>query len=238
MSLITLDALIDYIICPLKQSYKEQPAEFYYNFYDVRSKIYSQLFDYCFYLKSSNDSITLYKLNAKLNYLWEEIKGKIVGNIGIVNKLSIKNKLNSFINLFNGINFVHYFSLPITITVNDTQIMFSIYTYEENYNFKTIVKANCYHLGLTDKSYSIKIMYNIIYNALSNLDSKKFSNISLYRTDTGDLYMSDLLDSKDITNIVDNITKSISNKIYYPRNDYLTCSGCKHKKDCSWSMDK
>jgi len=238
MTVISIDRFVDYIICPQRHQFKEVDNQFLDNFYEVRSTIYNQLFDYCFYLKTSDEAITLYKLNLKLNVLWDEIKNNIKDNIGIVNKLVIKNKLSSIEEMFKGISNVIYYNVPCFIPIESNNIMYNIFTYEDNYELKTIVKFKNYHLGLKKDSATVAIVYSLLYYNFKSIKPKYASNFYLYRVDTSELYKPDLIPQKELRPIVKNITEGIEKKIVYPRNDYLTCFTCKHKNECSWSMYK
>lgn len=235
MSIVTTDELLDYLICPLRLSFKAQASSSLDNFYQIRSYIYNQLFDYCLYLKTSDDTITLHKLNEKLNYIWDNIKHNIPINIGINNKLFIKGKLEKFKNTFSNVNKVLYYNIPKTILFNDLELLYNFYTYDENYTIKTIVKFNAYHFNLNEDSYSVKILYNILLNDLKTLNDNYKHNLYLYRCDTADLYQSKIVDIKSLNTIFNSITNGIKNKVFYPKNDHLSCLTCKHSKICDWS---
>ena len=235
MSSVTTDELLDYLICPLRYTFKAQTNNSFDNFFQIRSYIYSQLFDYCLYLKSTDDSITLHKLNEKLNYIWNSIKDNIPKNIGISNKLYIKGKLEKIALIFTKVNKVLYYNLPRSIIHNGIEILYNFYTYDEEYDIKTIVKFNNYHYSLNSDSYTIRILYNILLRDINNLNDNYKHNLYLYRCDTTDLYQSKLVADKALDIIFDSITNGIKNKIFYPKNDHLNCLTCRHNKNCDWS---
>lgn len=235
MTTIDINELLDYTICSYKYNFPKRIRQLN-SFWQVKSHIYSKIFDYCLYLKSCDQEITIYKLNQELNYIWNDIKQKVICNLSISDKVAIKNKLFKFVDLFSTITTVLYYAIPVEIECSNSTILFDLYSFYQEGRLKSVTKINTYHLCMFEDSYSIQIAGSLIQAGIKTLTDSLRHNVYIFRTDTVDLYKYAYRSKLETTNVLNSIVKGIENKVYIPKNDHITCHECIHRFDCSWSL--
>lgn len=235
MTTIDINELLDYTICSYKYNFPVKKRQLD-SFWQVKSHIYSKIFDYCLYLKSCDQEITIYKLNQELNYIWNDIKQKVVCSLSISDKIAIKNKLFKFVDLFSTVTTVMYYAIPVQLSVSNTNILFDLYSFYQEGKIKSLAKVNTHHLCMFEDSYSIQIAGAVVQNGIKTLLDSIKHNVYIFRTDTVDLYKYIYRSKIETTNIINSIVKGIENKLHVPKNDYITCNSCVHRLDCSWSL--
>jgi len=234
MLTVDMNELLEYATCSYKHTFSKKEVQFD-SFLSIKSDIYSKIFDYCLYLKSSDQDITLYKLNEKLNYIWNDIKSKFTYIPSIVDKLSIKNKLYKFVEQLGSVSSVVYYAIPLTVSILNSTILFSVYSYYQEGMLKTVAKVSSTHFMLNEKSYSTRIAGGLVYKAIKSLEDSYRHNVYIFRIDTVDFYKPEIPNKKDLNLILESLIKGIENKIYFPKNDYITCGSCSFSTDCWWS---
>lgn len=234
MLTVDMKELLEYATCSYKHTFSKKELKFD-SFLSIKSDIYSKIFDYCLYLKSSDQDITIYKLNEKLNYIWNDIKTKFIYIPTISDKLSIKNKLYKFLEHLGSVSSVVYYAIPLTMSILNSTILFTIYSYYQDGSLRTVTKLDSPHFMLSEKSYSVKLAGGIVHKAIKTLDDSYRHNVYIFRIDTVDFYKPEIPNKKDLSLIIESLVKGIENKIHFPKNDYITCSYCEFSSDCWWS---
>ncbi len=82
---------------------------------------------------------------------------------------------------------------------------------------------------MLEDSYSVQIAGSIVYNGIKSLADSLKHSVYIFRTDTVDLYKYIYRSKSETINVISSIVKGIENRIYIPKNDYVTCHECVHK---------
>lgn len=233
MYCIDINDVYGYMICPFKFNFSHKEEKELDCFQNVKAYIYSELFDYVMYRISTDQIVTVPEVNKKLNYIWNDIQPSLKYKTNIAEKLSIKYRLVSIVNLFSNVSTVVYYKLPRTIKVSDTEILYNLYTYIDLGVNKSVVKLNNIHIGLNEYSSNVQLLLNIIAKDIKRVID---SSVSIFRCDTAEIYR--LTEERSSKNIIENIVKGIENEIQIPKNDFVTCSTCSYRTQCSWSSKK
>ena len=234
MRAVDTDELLDYIICPHRFSFELKPDRLS-SVVGVKSHLYSKLFDYCLYLRACKQTVTPYKLNQRLNYLWSEIKAAMTIQPTIAEKLSMSHRAVTIGNMFSDITNVIYFDLPREIQVGGLSILYSFHSYTQNYITKTVVKFDRTHSGLSSSSSSLRILASLVKEDLKDLNDSLRHQVYLYRADTAELYKPEPISKKELNGILKSIACGIKNKVHFPRNEIINCKNCLWKTQCSWN---
>lgn len=235
MTTVDINELLDYTICSYKYNFPKRIRQLD-SFWQVKSHIYSKIFDYCLYLKSCDQEITVYKLNQELNYIWNDIRQKVSYSLSISDKVAIKNKLFKFVDLFSTVSTVLYYAIPVQLNLSKTNILFDLFSFYQEGRLKSLAKISTRHLCMLEDSYSVQIAGSIVYNGIKSLADSLKHSVYIFRTDTVDLYKYIYRSKSETINVISSIVKGIENRIYIPKNDYVTCHECVHKLNCSWSL--
>lgn len=233
MYCIDINDVYGYMICSFKFSFSHKEEKELDCFQNVKARIYSELFDYIMYRISTNQAVTVPEINKKLNYIWNSIQSSLKYKTNISEKISIKNRLISIVNIFNTVSTVVYYKLPRTIKILNTEILYNLYTYIDLGVTKSIIKLDNIHIGLNEGSSNIQVLLNIIAKDIKRVID---SDVSIFRCDTAEIYK--LVEEKSSKSIIENIVKGIENEIQIPKNDFVTCSTCSYRTKCSWSSKK
>lgn len=234
MNTINSNNLLDYIVCPHRLTFKNFSNDSY-TISNIKSELYSKLFDYCLYLKASKQSITLHKLKQRLNYLWSEVKTKAIILPNISEKITILQKLTSIANMFRNISNVIYFDVPRTIQHKNYIILYSFYTYTQDHTVKSVIKFDRVHSNLSASSFSLRFLASIVKKDLKELNDNLRHQVYLFREDTAELYQPKIIPKKELSILTTNVFNGIENKVYYPKNEIINCKSCPWKADCSWN---
>ncbi len=235
MLTIDTDTIFDYLSCPLKLSFDKKDREFN-SYQNIKCYIYNHLFDYCLLLKIGKQLVSLPKLNDKLNSIWASMKDKISCKTNLSLKLSIKNKLSYFIDLFANTTKVVYFNIPRNISIGNYNILYHFYSMYHKSELKTIVKIGNQFINMGENSYALGIVGGAIHRSLKGLGDDLRHNLYFFRSDTGDLLKPSY--NKEYKMCIENLIRGIESKIYYPRNEFMVCNSCQYNKSCSWSSNK
>lgn len=230
MTSITTDELLDYTICSYRFCFNsgKKPEK---DYFAIRSEIYSKLFDYCLYLRLNKSSVTLGRLNQRLNFIWSELDNKDVINVN--QKLTIKSKLNYILNTFKDINNIHYFELPRVVNLDGVDILYNVHTYSQSYSIRSVIKFNKLQFNNASSNSNLRFLATLVKKDLKNLDNYNH-NIYLYRCDTADLYKPQLLSMNEYKNYCLSLEKVIKYKIHIPVNNHLNCKQCIHNTECKF----
>ena len=206
------------------------------SYQNVKSVIYSQLFDYSVILKIANQPVTFFKLNEKLNAIWSSIKDDITCSTNLSLKLGVKNKLSYFIDLFSTVTEVVYYNLPRSIGIDNYTILFHFYSLYHKSELKTIVKISNQFVNMGEHSYAISLIGSLLQDSLKGLGDDLRHKLFFFRSDTADLL--EVAYNKEYKPLVRNLIRGIDTRIFYPRNEFVVCSSCQYNKECSWSSNK
>jgi hypothetical protein len=186
------------------------------------------------YTKSTDQIVTKGKLRERLNIIWSSIKNELLYTPTIAEKLSIYNKLDHIESIFNTISSVKYYKLINKITIGSTDILYEFNTVYRSGELYTYVQFFTTQMNIQNSTAIVRLICNAVYWNLGF--NKGRHQVYLFRVDTGDIYEQVWMSKKETHNILSNIVLGIENKIYFPRNDYITCNSCKHRKTCNWSL--
>lgn len=232
MSVVDIGEFLDYLSCPLKlflgKGTEPLPLHSQQN---LKSRIYSDLFDYSLLTRISSQSVTTTRLSNRLNLLWSQIKDSVSCPAGLSFKFSIKNKLDQISEYFESVDRVVYFNLPNRVQVLDTELLYFYSTYRFNDQLLTVVKISPTFLHLDHSSYPIALLGSLLHDQLKGDQQLRF-----FRTDTADLIEPPY--KVDYLKHVEAVVKGIQDEIFYPRNDFVVCKSCRHAKVCDWSSAK
>lgn len=232
---IDINELVDYTICSYKHALPRKKRQLD-SYLSIRSKLYSNLFDYCLYLKSVGTTISLEKLNKQLNYCWNDMKKSVQYALSISEMISIKHKLFKFLELFGTIDNVIYYAIPIEVTTEEISIFFDLYSYYQEGKLKSVVKIQVTQLSLVEDSFCIQLAGNVVLKGIKKLEDSLKHNVYIFKTDSVNLYSYNKNSNLEKLDILNKISKGIYNKIYIPKNDFVICHNCVHKLECSWSL--
>lgn len=231
---IDINELLNYSICSYKHVFPKKDTQLK-SYIEVRSYLYSKIFDYCLYLKSNYLPLSLSKIDNQLNYSWNDIKNNLGYKLSISEKLSIKTNLIKFLDLFKSIDTVVYYALPVEVYTDKGNIFFDIYSYYQEGELKTVSKINITQYSLKEDSFPIQLAASIVKSGVKTLDDRLRHNVYIFKTDTINLYKYNKKINLEKVNILNNIFNGIDNKVFIPKNDYVTCHNCSHRLECSWS---
>lgn len=233
MFTVDINELLEYLVCSFKYTFEK--ADDFNSLFSIKSYINKQLLNHCFLLTMNDQKINTTKLNEKLNYVWNDLKPKLLYQPTLKEKLLLKNKIKTISEKFTTMEYVLYFDVPKIIEINDITILYNYYTYYQN-GYKTLVKVNTNQSYFTSDHSNIKLLTNLIYYDLKN--EIKNNEVFLFREDTADLLERVSMTKNHVYNMLDNVTKGISKKIYYPKSDPISCRSCNHKLSCPWNISK
>lgn len=233
MNSIDIDDLLDFCTCSYRLSFSKNQV--YNSVESVKSHLYSSLFDYCLYLILNEQPITVFKLNEKLNYLWDAIKPNMSVHLSISEKIAIKNKLNKIISIFTPATEVIYFNVPRVVDLDGIDFLYTFSSYIKNDKLITVVKFTRSDFNVGASSSFLRILASIVHKDLAKLKDKIDHTVYCFKTDTCDFYLPSLVD--DLPRIITSISAGIRNKVFVPKSNYFLCNSCSYKQTCSFRYE-
>ena len=233
MSYISIDNIVEYFLCPTKLSFRDTQKE--ESITKLKSFIFSGLLDYCFYLKTVNQSVTEIKLNQRLNYLWSEIKEESQILSSLNDKLYIKSRINNFKQMFSLVSSTIYYDVPKVIYLGDVNVHYSFFTYLNNNKLETVVKFYAENQHLNEKSGSLRIISSLIKNDLDSLDDGIEHDVFLFSTSNAKVIKCKSLKKENSSKAFVALEKNLREKYFLPRNSNTMCRECNFNKICEWN---
>lgn len=231
MYAVSIDELLNYYVCSYRLTFSK--SEELSTFSDIKIYINRHLLNHCFLLTINDQKINISKLDQKLNYIWNDIKGKVKYQPTLKEKLLLKSKVKTIYNNFCSIESVSHFNIPRVIEYNDISFIYFYTQYHSNGKLISVINMEKNFSSLNENSSIIKILTNLIY-----YDLKQDTEIIIFKEYTGELIKRVSLDKEEVYTNYKNITEGIKQKLFYPKAEYMSCISCEYNKQCSWNINK
>jgi len=230
---VDINELLDYLICPFRHTFNK--LDEFDSLFSIKCFINRQLLNHCFLLTMNDQKINTTKLNEKLNYVWNDLKPKLLYHPTLKEKLLLKSRTKNIVEKFSTMEYIMYFDVPKTIEINGITILYSYFTYYQD-GYKTLIRVSKNQSYFTSDNSNVKFLTNLVYYDLKN--QIKNNQVYLFREDIGDLLERIPVAKNIVYSTLDNVTKGISNKVYYPKSDLISCKSCNHRLVCPWNVSK